>query len=51
MTDSQIMPLIREKKGIIMLTVLLLAASAFLFLVLTEKNFKVGSEFLVVQNH
>jgi uncharacterized protein involved in exopolysaccharide biosynthesis len=50
MQSEQILPLIKRKLGAIMLTGILIAALSFLFLVVSQKNFKVGTDFLIVQN-
>ncbi|EKE16356.1 MAG: hypothetical protein ACD_11C00020G0061 [uncultured bacterium] len=47
---NDIFALIRGKIGAIFLSGLFLSAVSFLFLVLNEKNFKVNSDFLIVQN-
>lgn len=44
------MPFLKQKKGTIILSGVLVAALSFLFLVVSQKNFKVGTDFLVVQN-
>jgi uncharacterized protein involved in exopolysaccharide biosynthesis len=50
MQSGQILPLIKRKLGAIVLTGVLVAALLFLFLVVSQKNFKVGTDLLVVQN-
>lgn len=50
MGDTQILALIKRKAGAMLLFGLLIAALSFLFLVVTEKNFKVSTDLLIVQN-
>jgi capsular polysaccharide biosynthesis protein len=50
MQSNQIVPLIKEKIGVIILAGVLVAALSFLFMVVSQKNFKVTSDFLVVQD-
>jgi capsular polysaccharide biosynthesis protein len=50
MQNSHIMPLIKRKITGIILFGLLVAALSFLTLVIKEKNFKVNTDYLVVQN-
>lgn len=51
MNIQQIKALLRQKLGIIFLGGILLAVLTFLFLVISEKNFKAGTTFLVIQNN
>ncbi|PIR73684.1 MAG: hypothetical protein COU40_01310 [Candidatus Moranbacteria bacterium CG10_big_fil_rev_8_21_14_0_10_35_21] len=41
---------IKEKIGIIILGAILLSAASFLFLITTQKNFKISTNYLIVQN-
>lgn len=50
MGDIQILALIRQKMGAMLLFGMLIAALSFLFLAVAEKNFKVSTDFLIVQN-
>ena len=50
MKQGYILALMKEKRGAIITAGLLLAALSFLFLIVSEKKFKVNSDFLVVQN-
>lgn len=50
MQNNQIMALIKKKSTNILLFGFFVAALSFLVLVLKEKNFKVGTDYLVVQN-
>ena len=50
MQDSYITPYLRQKLGIMILVGVLIAALSFLFLVMSQKNFRVSTDFLVVQN-
>lgn len=50
MQSNQLLPLIREKIGAVILTGILIGALSFLFLVISQKNFKVSTDFLVVQD-
>jgi len=50
MEIKQILALIRQKIGTLIMWGILIAALSFLFLVVTQKNFKVNSDFLVVQD-
>lgn len=50
MQINQILALIKQKIGIIVLMGLFLSALSFLVLVVKEKNFKVGTDYLIVQN-
>ncbi len=50
MKNSHILALIKQKAGILILAGVLVAALSFLLLVITEKNFKVSTDFLVIQN-
>ncbi len=50
MESNQIMPFLKQKRGVIILSGILVAALSFLFLVVSQKNFKVGTDLLVVQN-
>lgn len=50
MENNQILALLRRKRGIVVLFGFLVAALSFLFLILKEKNFKVSSDYLIVQN-
>ncbi|GBE16662.1 chain length determinant protein [bacterium BMS3Abin15] len=50
MKNGHILALIKQKVGILILVGVLVAALSFLFLVVTEKNFKVSTDFLVVQD-
>jgi len=50
MTFKKITYLAKNKAKTIILTGLFLGAFSFLFLVVTQKNFRVSSDFLVVQN-
>lgn len=50
MQSNQILPLIREKIGVVILAGILIGALSFLFLVISQKNFKVSTDFLVVQD-
>ena len=47
---SEFMALVRQKLGSIILLGILLSALSFLFLVSNERNFKVSTDYLVVQN-
>lgn len=44
------MALLREKIGVILLAGIFLASVSFLFIVISQKNFKVGMDFLIVQD-
>lgn len=48
--NAPILPLIKEKLGIIILMGVLISALSFLFLVMNQKNFKATTDFLIVQN-
>lgn len=50
MAPSQIIALYKRKIGVLILVGFLLSALTFLFLVVTEKNFKASTTYLVVQN-
>lgn len=50
MKNDQILALIKQKIGILILVGVLVSALSFLFLVVTEKNFKVSTDFLVIQS-
>lgn len=50
MQGNQFLALVRQKIGLIVLLGILVAALSFLFLVMSQKNFKVSTDFLVVQN-
>ena len=50
MQGNQFLALVKRKVGIIVLLGILVAALSFLFLVVSQKNFKVSTDFLVVQN-
>lgn len=50
MQNIQIMPFIKDKLGVMVLTGIFLAAVSFLFVVVSQKNFKVGTDFLIVQD-
>lgn len=49
MSNDQIIALIKGKIGILVLGGLLVSAVSFLFLGMTEKNFKANTDFLVIQ--
>lgn len=51
MNEGQLFPLFKRKFGVLVMTGVLIAALSFLFLVISQKNFKVTTDFLVVQNH
>lgn len=51
MSYGQIRALLRQKFGIIFLGGILLAVLTFFFLVISEKNFKVSTTFLIIQNN
>lgn len=48
--EYSIISLIKAKKGTIILTGVLIAALSFLFVVVSQKNFKASTDFLVVQD-
>jgi uncharacterized protein involved in exopolysaccharide biosynthesis len=50
MQDNQFLALFKRKFGTIVLIGVLVAALSFLFLVVSQKNFKVSTDFLVIQN-
>lgn len=50
MQYNQIFPLLKQKTGTLILGGILVAALSFFFLVVSQKNFKVGTDFLVVQD-
>jgi capsular polysaccharide biosynthesis protein len=47
---SNILPILKQKAGTIILAGILLGALSFLFLVINEKNFKVTTDYLIVQD-
>jgi len=49
-SQTQLFGLIKGRIGIIMLSGILLGALSFLFLVVAQKNFKVTTDFLIIQN-
>ena len=50
MQNNQILALIKKKAGSIILFGILVASLSFLLLVVKEKNFKVSTDYLIVQN-
>lgn len=50
MNTGQIIALLRQKIGIILLVGILLSGLTFFFLVISEKNFKSSTTFLIIQN-
>jgi len=48
--NNKIIFLVKEKLGAIILVGLLTASLSFLFLVVSEKNFKANTDFLIIQN-
>jgi capsular polysaccharide biosynthesis protein len=50
MDIKQILVLLKQKIGVIVLMGLLVSSVSFLVLVVKEKNFKVGTDYLIVQN-
>ncbi|MCX6765953.1 MAG: hypothetical protein NT136_03270, partial [Candidatus Moranbacteria bacterium] len=50
MNATQFIALIKQKAGVIILAGIFVAALSFLGAVVTQKNFKVSTDFLVVQN-
>ena len=50
MQNNQILALIKKKMGSIILFAILIAALSFMALLMKEKNFKVSTDYLIVQN-